>query len=328
MRAPSGDQAGPRSRNASSVSRRYWVPSTRATNRSSWHAGLGKGDPLAVGRQFVIANRTCALDDGLGRPHHCSRTGSNGTRSDRRAIVEAGEREPRAVTRERERTAPSGRRRDRLGLTEHPSGTLVDRARATGSSSRRACWRNRGTGRRATRSGSSRARCPGSPARLRRRRPSHRRRRSRYRAGRSGRAPPSMRFAHPLATTRAAWPSRRSPARAPALTSPSRSTARAWWQGSWSGWLKPPRADDDLRTVRGPARREAEVGQARHRFPEAVIRKMPPPSRPDRNAIRSPSGENAGCDVARSDCRQSAARRSCCRSAACTGRYRCPRIFA
>ena len=39
--------------------------------------------------------------------------------------------------------------------------------------------------------------------------------------------------------------------------------------------------------------------------PVADIRKMPPPSRSDRKAIRSPSGENAGCESCAGDSAES-----------------------
>ena len=52
---------------------------------------------------------------------------------------------------------------------------------------------------------------------------------------------------------------------------------------------------DDLLPIRRPGRVEAEVRQPLDAFACPPITKMPPPSRSERKAMRSPSGENAGC---------------------------------
>ncbi len=54
------------------------------------------------------------------------------------------------------------------------------------------------------------------------------------------------------------------------------------------------RRESDLLSVSGPRWVEPDLGESSDRFAIASITNKPPPSRVDRNAIRSPSGENAG----------------------------------
>ena len=82
MRRPSGDQDGPRSRNASSVRRRYWLPSIRVRNRSSWtperlktiHCPSGEMRWSRIGRPVLWNTASGAA------PVVCSAVGSKATR--------------------------------------------------------------------------------------------------------------------------------------------------------------------------------------------------------------------------------------------------------
>ena len=107
-------------------------------------AERAEGDPLPVRRNVLRVDDARAPEHRPRRVADPARGGIEADALDAGAPVGADEHQQRAVAREADRAARARGRRDRLRLAARAARVVVDRRRATGSSSRRARSRSRG----------------------------------------------------------------------------------------------------------------------------------------------------------------------------------------